>query len=110
MVGAALWVLEDVTKTLSAAAARFFFSMAEREHKTAFCWRLRFFRRCVVPLLKTAAVMRAMCAIVARGAFIAVSSARDTASALVACPFLGERTADEERLKFSTSGVLDGEG
>lgn len=41
IVGAVLWFLDGVDRTLSEAEARFFVSRAEREQRTAFCWRFR---------------------------------------------------------------------
>ena len=110
MVGAVLCDLEGVLETLSPADARFFLSMAVREQSTAFCWRLRFCRRWVVPLLKTAAVILAMCAIVARGAVSVVSCARDAASISCAFAFEGAVAVADDKLIFSTNGVFEGEG
>ena len=111
MVGAVLWVLEGVESGLERAdVLRFFFSSADSAQRIAFDCRFRFCRRWTVPLLNTAAVILAMCAIVARGAFSTVSWARAAASAFCDFDFDGERVAGDDRLIFSTRGVLDGEG
>src|ERR1700733_7176552 len=102
MVGAVLWVFDGVARTLSTGTFRFFVSRAARAHNTAFCWRLRIWRRCTVPLLKTAAVMRAMWAMVARGAFSTVIWASDALRMPWQVGLAGLRaTGGEERFMFS---------
>ena len=64
-----------------------------------------------MPLLNTAAVILAMWAMVARGAVSTVREPREAAMMLFrSLVLVGERTAEQERLTFSTRGVFEGEG